>query len=566
MFSRFLTLRLMLTRIPNASDWVAGLSIAGLLLPEAVAYSRIGNLPMQSGIVALFAGLLCYGVFGKSRFAIVSATSSSAALLAASVLPLAGEDVALRMIFAYALVMVTGVMFIVAAMAKVGSITDFIAKPVLRGFSFALAFVISMHQFALFVDVQPTYTDVPRYVIALLGDFFQWNWAGFALGALALSLIQWLSRYRYVPAGLIVIALGIVLGRVLPLSSHGIHLIGVIDIQLNAPSVAKLAYSDWMRLLELGVAMLLIIYAESYGSIRTLASQHKDEMAPNRDLFALGASNLISGMFHGMPVGAGYSATAANESAGAASRWAGLVAALCVLLMLLFFLPWLAYTPEPILAAIVIHAVSHSLNFNQLKPYFKWERDRFIVLFAIGSVLVLGVLDGLLVAIGISLLMTLKRFSSSSLSELGCYRDGHDYLTLASSNDVRTIPNILILRPNEPLFFANIDRVIAEVRRRVESLNSRTAITVILSLEETPDLDGTALEALNGLMASFERNHNHLILARLKEAVYELLTERNGSTPWQHVTLTRLSVSHAVKQAPSKPSDAQPQRCTQGDG
>ena len=188
------------------------------------------------------------------------------------------------------------------------------------------------------------------------------------------------------------------------------------------------------------------------------------------------------------------------------------------------------------------------------------------MLFAIGSVLVLGVLDGLLVAIGISLLMTLKRFSSSSLSELGCYRDGHDYLTLASSNDVRTIPNILILRPNEPLFFANIDRVIAEVRRRVESLNSRTAITVILSLEETPDLDGTALEALNGLMASFERNHNHLILARLKEAVYELLTERNGSTPWQHVTLTRLSVSHAVKQAPSKPSDAQPQRCTQGDG
>ena len=546
---RFFTLRRILTRLPNPSDWVAGLSIAGLLLPEAVAYSRIGNLPMQSGIIALFAGLLCYGMLGKSRFAIVSATSSSAALLAASVLPLTGDDEALRMLFAYGLVMVTGMMFIVAAMAKVGSITDFIAKPVLRGFSFALAFVITVHQFALFVNVKPTHTDVPRYVFALVEDILQWNWVGLALGVWALLLIQWLSRYRYVPAGLIVIALGMVLGYMLPLSNHGIHLIGNIEIQLSAPSVAKLSYSDWMRLFELGVAMLLIVYAESYSSIRTFAIKHKDEVAPNRDLLALGVSNLVSGAFHGMPVGAGYSATAANESAGAVSRWAGLVAALCVLMMLLFLLPWLAYTPEPVLAAIVIHAVSHSLSFNKLKPYFKWERDRFIVLFAIGSVLVLGVLDGLLVAIGISLLMTLKRFSSSSLSELGCYRDGHDYLTLASSNDVHTIPNILILRPNEPLFFANIERVVAEIQRRVKSLNSAVVITVILSLEETPDLDSTTLESLNELMMSFEHNHNHLILARLKEAVFELLTQTHQSASWQHVTLTRLSVSHAVKQA-----------------
>ncbi len=546
---RFFTLRRILTRLPNPSDWVAGLSIAGLLLPEAVAYSRIGNLPMQSGIIALFAGLLCYGMLGKSRFAIVSATSSSAALLAASVLPLTGDDEALRMLFAYGLVMVTGMMFIVAAMAKVGSITDFIAKPVLRGFSFALAFVITVHQFALFVNVKPIHTDVPRYVFALVEYISQWNWAGLALGVWSLLLIQWLSRYRYVPAGLIVIALGMVLGYMLPLSNHGIHLIGNIEIQLSAPSVAKLSYSDWMRLFELGVAMLLIVYAESYSSIRTFAIKHKDEVAPNRDLFALGVSNLVSGAFHGMPVGAGYSATAANESAGAVSRWAGLVAALCVLMMLLFSLPWLAYTPEPVLAAIVIHAVSHSLSFNKLKPYFKWERDRFIVLFAIGSVLVLGVLDGLLVAIGISLLMTLKRFSSSSLSELGCYRDGHDYLTLASSNDVHTIPNILILRPNEPLFFANIERVVAEIQRRVKSLNSAVVITVILSLEETPDLDSTTLESLNELMMSFEHNHNHLILARLKEAVFELLTQTHQSASWQHVTLTRLSVSHAVKQA-----------------
>lgn len=540
--------RQIITRTPNASDWVAGLSIAGLLLPEAVAYSRIALLPVQSGIVALFVGLLCYGLFGKSRFAIVSATSSSAALLAASVLPLVGNDVEMRMAFSYGLMIVTGLMFVAAAVARLGNITDFIAKPVLRGFSFGLAFVIVVHQFALIVDVQPQYADVPRYVLALLNDFSQWNGAGLGLGLLSLLLIKLLARYRHIPAGLIVIGLGIWVGRIFPLSEHGVHLIGNIELQLTAPSMVSLSYSGWMRLLELGVAMLLIIYAESYGSIRTFAIKYKDDAFPNRDLFALGISNLVSGLFHGMPVGAGYSATSANEAAGAVSKWAGLLAALFVLLILLSIAPWLAYTPEPVLAAIVIHAVSHSLNIKQLKPYFFWQRDRLVVLSAIAGVLVLGVLDGLLVAIGISLLITLKRLSNSSLSELGCYRGSHDYVALGSYSDVCTVPHVMILRPNAPLFFANVERVFAEVQRRTMALRDK-GTTVILSLEETPDLDSTTLEGLKELMAFFEDNQTHLILARLKEAAYELLVQDGDLTQWHYVTLSRLSVSHAVKDA-----------------
>ena len=164
------------------------------------------------------------------------------------------------------------------------------------------------------------------------------------------------------------------------------------------------------------------------------------------------------------------------------------------------------------------------------------------------TLLVLGVLDGLLVAIGISLLITLKRLSNSSLSELGCYRGSHDYVALGSYSDVCTVPHVMILRPNAPLFSANVERVFAEVQRRTMALRDK-GTTVILSLEETPDLDSTTLEGLKELMAFFEDNQTHLILARLKEAAYELLVQDGDLTQWHYVTLSRLSVSHAVKDA-----------------
>lgn len=157
-------------------DVIAGVSIAGLLLPEAVAFSWIGNLPPQAGVVALFAGLICYGLLGTSRFAIVSATSSSAAVLAAATASIAGGDAGLRLSLAVGLVTLTGVFFVLIGLARMGSITDFIAKPVLRGFAFGLAIVTILKQFATVVGVHPQHGDMPRFVPELLGQAARWNW------------------------------------------------------------------------------------------------------------------------------------------------------------------------------------------------------------------------------------------------------------------------------------------------------------------------------------------------------------------------------------------------------
>jgi len=536
------------TEQPNRwRDLLAGLSIAGLLLPEAVAYSSIAAVAPQAGVIALFAGLLCYGLFGTSRFAIVSATSSSAAVLAAATATLANGDPQLRSTLAIGLVLMTGALFLLAGLFKLGSVTSFIAKPVLRGFAFGLALTIILKQVASVVGVHLSDGNLVRFLPQLLEQMPQWNGVAAGVAAVALALLVLFARFRRLPGGLLVVVISIVASQWLNLPAYGVKLIGVIDLNLEVPRLPVLPFTDWLRLGELAFAMVMILYAESYGSISSYAVKHGDRTSSSRDLLALGASNLLSGLFHGMPAGAGFSATSANEAAGATSRLAGGVAALVVLLIVLTVLPYIALTPEPILAAIVIHALARGLSLQPLGRYFIWRRDRLLVICAVAAVLVLGVLDGLLLAVAISVVLMLKQMSAADIQILGRIDGGHDFVDLQRHPAAQTVPGVLIVRPGEALFFANVERILGSTLRLIR--HSPTPIhSVILSLEESPDLDGTSIEALQEFFVRVRGEGKQLVLARLKDSAQMALSALPEVKDTQ-VILSDLSVDGAVQQA-----------------
>ena len=516
--------------------------MAGLLLPEAVAYSGIAGMPPAAGVLGLLAGLLVYGLIGNSRFALVSATSSSAAVVGAATLSVAGPDVALRAALAAGLVLSTGVAFVLAGAARLGSICEFISKPVLRGFSFGLAIAIIVKQLPKVTGAHPQASDLPTFTWQLLQALPNWNWTGVAFGLGALLALVALARLRKFPGALLVIAAGIALGRQIDVQAHGVGVVGPIALALSTPSLPALTHDQWLSMGELSLALLLLLFAESYGAIRSMALKHGDEVAPNRDLLALGVANVLSGLFRGMPVGAGYSATSANEAAGATSRNSAWVAASTVLVLVATFLPFIELTPEPVLAAIVIRAVSHTLTLDVFRPYFRWRRDRFVVVAAACSVLLLGVLYGLLAGIAISLAMTLRGLSMPRINELGRLGDGHDFLSCGEHPLVARLPGLLLLRPEAPLFFANIERMLAEIRRRVAVAKPRG---LVLSLEETPDLDGTSIEALTEFAREQARAGVAFALARLKDPVLKLLEVSLG--PADPTLLEGGSVDDAVR-------------------
>src|SRR6266478_2343999 len=455
----------MTTRASRA-DLFAGLSIAGLLLPEAVAYSGVANLPPQAGVIALFVGLVCYSLIGRSRFAIVTATSSSAAVLASATLTLGGGDLAQRVALAATLVAGAG--------------------------------------------------------IALAGLFG-------------------LERVARAPGALAVIIASILASPWL--AAHGVALTGPVHLALAMPAFALPSGTGWLPLTEFAFALMFILYAESYGSIRTFALKHDEEVQPNRDLLAFGVANIVSGLFQGTPVAAGYSGTAANAAAGAQSRFAGLFAAGIVLVLVLLFLRWIERIPEPVLAAIVIHAVSKSLRISVFRDYFRWQRDRLVVVAAVLAVMIFGVLNGLLAAIAFSLAMLLKSLASPRLSVLG--RVGaHDYVSVERFPNAVTVPGVLVLRPEAPLFFANAEPLLAQARQQV--LSAPDTRLVIFSLEESPDLDSTALEALEEFCSWSRARGGELRLARLKERARDALV-RAKLAHLPTTTLDYASVDDAVR-------------------
>jgi SulP family sulfate permease len=509
-------------------DIGSGLCVAGLLLPEAVAYAGLAHLPVGHALTALVVGLAIYAVFGRSRFAIVAPTSSTATLAAATAVSMTGGFSATSAI-AYtqtvmALVLLCGVMLILLAFARQGQLSSFISRPVLKGFAFALAVTIVIKQLpdALGFELPHEVQSDPFHVLAYAAMHWQaWHVPSIAVALIAAVLITVSRRWPQVPASMLVIVLAIGTALVFDLQSLGVREIGAVLLPDFLPDFPMLPFDDWIRACELAFGLVMLVFAESWGSMRTMALAHGDPLDANRELMVLGVCNVGAALMQGMPVGAGFSATSANFAAGAVSRKSGVVALVAIVLTVLFALPALRSLPRPVLAVSVISALWHALSPRPMFQLWRMNRDRVLLAGAVLAVLVLGVLDGMLAAIGLSVLDALRRFSQPVVHELGELGSSRNYVDVNTQRSAAAAPGILILRPEEPLFFGSAERVMSEVMKSAATRDGLT--TVILSLEESADMDSTAVECLMELRHMLQRTGKTLLLARVKTTVRDLL-------------------------------------------
>lgn len=504
------------------ANTVAGLSVASILLPEAVAYSSIANLSVQSAVTALLVGLVAYATIGGSRFAIVAPTSSSAALTAAAVISLGSANLAAdRDSFAFALIMLTGGGLMLMSLAKLGRLSAFVSRPVLHGFSFALAATIIIKQLPIMLGVKATGSDPLQLLVSLIKAWPHWSLPSAVAGIVALTALILMKRWAKLPGAFIVLAVAVGIAWSVPLAAYGIAVVGPINLSMPTPTLPVLSLDQWLSTAELAGGLMIIVFAESWGSMRTLALRHGDVLDSNRELFALGSSNLAAGLLQGMAVGAGFSASAANESAGAQSKVAGVVAALAVLILVLFGRHLIELIPEPVLAAAVVSALLHALNPRPLLALWRLNRDQYLAALAVLAVFFFGVLHGMLIAVALSLAAAIRTFSQPVVKELGELDHTRNYVDCGNHPSTTIHAEILILRPEEPLFFASVEGVIADMKTRV-SARSDTK-TLVLSLEESMDIDSTAAECMVDFADMLAHHNIELLLARAKDPVREVL-------------------------------------------
>ncbi|MEX8495585.1 SulP family inorganic anion transporter, partial [Sphaerotilus sp.] len=304
-------------------DLGAGLCVAGLLLPEAVAYAGLARLPVVHALTAMMVGLGFYALFGGSRFAIVSPTSSTATLSAAAVLSMSGTAAAVNPM-AYtqallALVLLSGGLLMVLGLARQGQLSAFVSRPVLRGFAFALAITIVIKQLpdALGLPLPHGAGADPLHVLLFSATHVSgWHRPSLAVALAAAVVIAGLCHWPRVPASLVVIVVAIIAASRYGLKALGVEEVGTVERPFLHLMLPDLPLKDWLQLGELAFGLVVLVFAESWGSMRITALAHGDSLDANHELMVLGACNIAAGLLQGMPVGAGFSATTANAGAG----------------------------------------------------------------------------------------------------------------------------------------------------------------------------------------------------------------------------------------------------------
>ncbi len=513
------------------ADLVAGLSVAFILLPEAVAYAAIAHLTIQASITAALIGLVVYALLGDSPFAIVAPTSSAAALLAAVVLSMRPSDTEAIVSLGSALVILTGLGLLMLSKAKLGRLSAFVSRPVLHGFSFALAVTIISKQIPIMLGITLQAPNLYKLYVELVLRIEEASLWSAVLGVLALCLLSLLKRWPTLPGAFIVLVLGIILSHSIDLADYQIATVGSVLIQLPELSIPQLPVEKWLQLAELACGLMVIIVAESWGSIRSLSLIHGDKVDSNRELLALGVANLGSGLLQGMPVGAGFSVSSADEDAGAKTKMAGVIAASVLLLMAVFGKQWIALIPQPIVAAAVINALSHALNPKALLLLWRINRDQYLALAAIAAVLAFGVLHGMLIAVALSLALAIRSFSQPVVRELAELGSSRDYVD--RENHPKALPQdkLLILRPEAPLFFASVEGLIAEIYGKLKARKDTDIL--IVSLEQSADLDSTSAQSLIEFAEHLAQRNKVLLLARVKDPL-RLLLLKLAPAQFQH--------------------------------
>ena len=512
------------SRINLRGDVIAGIALAGLLVPEAMGYAEIAGLPPQSGLYATAFGLLAYAIFGTSRQLAVSPTSASSAILAATLAPLVVGDHEKYVVLASAVAIVLGLLFLVAGFLKLGFISDFISKPVLKGFVFGIALNIIIKQLPKLLGIEHGSGHAYKQFWHTLTHLTQSNPWTIAVGASALVALFAVDRFiPRVPGALVVLVAGITASRLLQLAQHGVDIVGAIPAGLPRPGLLMLTWNDWLHAAPAAVGLVLVLFAESMGAARTFAGKNGYDIDANQDLRALGFANLASGIFRGMQVGGGTSGTAANDSNGAKTEFSSIAASATVVVVLLFLTGWFYHLPEAILAAIVIHAVWHLLDYKTLLRFRQISRIEYREsVVAVIGVLAFDILDGLVLAVILSLIALMRFLSMPQVVVVGRLRETGEYVDITRHPDAEQFPGILMLRVDRIWFFANADGIREHAKVLIREA-PQPLKAIIVNLAPVPLVDVTATGALAELHASCVKYGRRLVLAAVRDPVRDTL-------------------------------------------
>ncbi|MGB0783279.1 MAG: SulP family inorganic anion transporter [Marinomonas sp.] len=521
-----------------SQDATAAFIVTMLLIPQSLAYAMLAGVPPEVGLYSSILPLVLYALFGTSTSLSVGPVAVASLMTATSLAVIAEQGTASYLTGAITLALLSGAMLVIMGVMKLGMVTNLLSHSVISGFISASGIIIALSQLKHILGIQAHGDNVVTQLLSMLENIGQFKPMTFVIGVSVIAFLLLARRHakRFlimlkVPeasaaslaktAPILGVLSSLAIVYLYDLQSHGVAITGHIPAGLPT-LMFTLPSLDLIKELALPALMISIIgYVESISVGKTLGAKRREKVKPNQELIGLGAANIASGVSGGFPVTGGFSRSVVNFDAGAVTQLASIMTALGIMIASLLLTPMLYFLPKATLAATIIVAVTTLIDFSILKKTWLFSRsDFYAVLATIVITLLLGVEVGVASGVVLSIALHLYRTSKPHVAEVGLIK-GSEHFRNVKRYEVETSPQLLCLRPDESLFFANAtfleDHIIDTISQRKE-INH-----VVIQCSAVNEIDFSALEMLEALNLQLKSLNIKLSLSEVKGPVMDHL-------------------------------------------
>ena len=510
-----------------AKDLMAGLVLTAILVPVGMGYAEAAGLPAIYGLYATIVPLIAYAIFGPSRILVLGPDLSLAAIIAATIVPLAAGDPDRLVALAGALALLTGGLCILAGLARFGFITDLLSKPVRLGYLNGIALTVIIGQLPKLLGFSSSGDNLIQETISLVQGVAQGmtNWTAFAIGASCLAIVLiFKRRWPKIPGVLIaVVGATIVVGVFNLAVTAGVSVVGPLPQGLPSFQIPVVSLADLGALAAGAIAITLVSFADTSVLSRTFALRGGYTVDQNQEMIALGAANVAAGLFQGFSISSSSSRTPVAEQAGAKTQLTGVVGAICIALLLVFAPTLLQNLPNAALGAVVIAACLSLVDIQGFVRLYRVRRGEFVLaVVCFLGVALIGVIQGIFIAVGLALLGFIWRAWRPYDAVLGRVEGLKGYHDVTRYPEAKRIPGLVLFRWDAPLFFANAEVFREHILQAIADAPTPTK-WVVVAAEPVTDIDVTAAEALSALDDDLQNAGIELCFAEMKDPVKDRL-------------------------------------------
>lgn len=512
-----------------SGDISAGITVGIMLIPQGMAYSMLAGLDPIHGLYAVTIPLFLYAIFGTSRQLAVGPVAMVSLLTAAGIGALQPQSPEQYLMYALTLAFLVGLIQFGMGMLRLGFVVNFLSHPVINGFTSAAAIIIGLSQVKHLLNVKlPRSEHIHEMVIAIAQNIGDTHLITLGIGVLGIVIIKFGKKlHKQFPAPLVAVIVGILVVWGFNLTDQGVKILGDVPSGLPTFSTPSFNLDTWKELLPIAFAISMVGFAESFAVAKTIQGKHKNyKLDANQELIGLGMANFGAAFFKGYAVTGGFSRTAVNDQAGARTTLASMISAFLIILTLLFFTGLFYFLPKAILAAVVLVAVSGLVDFKTPQQLWKKDKSDFLMLIVTFVVTAtLGIEIGIVSGMVLSLAAVIYRASKPHMAELAKVQGTNYYRNISRFNDTEKRDDLLVVRIDGPLYFANVEFVKNNFESMINAKKG-TLKTIVLNLESVTSIDSTGAHELEDWLHSWH-NYYTVLVTGVKGPLRDTLTKWN---------------------------------------